>query len=113
MKKLAKIRGGLVGVLVVLVLGFVLYVQLTHVRDFGTVPLPNISASQDPAVIARDAYITHAIAHCSACHGNGESTNNHGASFSQVLMGICVTTADTDTAIRMEMMWRWKKCVGA
>lgn len=77
MKRLAKILGGLVGVLVVLVLGFVVYVQLTYSRDFGTVPLPNITASQDPAVIARGAYVTHAIAHCSACHGNGESTNKH------------------------------------
>lgn len=73
MKKLAKILGAVVGVIVVLVLGFVLYVQLTYAHDYGTVPLPTITASQDPAVIARGAYVTHAVAHCSACHGSGES----------------------------------------
>jgi mono/diheme cytochrome c family protein len=51
------------------------YVSLTYKRDFSAIPLPNIQASRDPAVIAQGAYVMNALAHCSACHGNGESTN--------------------------------------
>jgi mono/diheme cytochrome c family protein len=53
------------------------YVSFTYERDFSAVPMPNIKASQDPAVIAHGAYVANALAHCSACHGNGESTNKH------------------------------------
>jgi mono/diheme cytochrome c family protein len=51
------------------------YVSLTYKRDYSAIPLPDIKASQDPAVIAQGAYVANALAHCSACHGNGESTN--------------------------------------
>jgi hypothetical protein len=53
------------------------YVNLTYRRDFSSIPLPPIKASQDPAVIAQGAYVANALAHCSACHGNGESTNKY------------------------------------
>lgn len=75
MRKLLKFLGVAAGVVVVLVLGVYLYIQLTYQRDYASMPMPSITASKDPAVIARGAYVAHAIAHCSACHGNGESTN--------------------------------------
>jgi len=62
------------GVLVVAIVGFVIYVNATYARDFSATPKPALTASNDPAVIARGAYVTHAIAHCSSCHGNGEFT---------------------------------------
>jgi mono/diheme cytochrome c family protein len=66
---------GVLGVLALGLLGGFTYVNLTYRRDFSATPLPDIQASKDPAVIARGAYVANALAHCSACHGNGESTN--------------------------------------
>jgi hypothetical protein len=76
-KKILKALKYFAGVLVLLVAGFYAYVQATYKRDFSTTPLPAITAVKDPAVIERGQYITHSIAHCSACHGAGESTNKH------------------------------------
>src|SRR5262245_4198390 len=78
MKKTVR-RGALGGLAAVLLVttGAFAYVNLTYQRDFSAVPLPDVKASQDPEVIARGAYIANAVAHCSACHGNGESTNKH------------------------------------
>lgn len=69
MKKVAKILGMALGAVVVLVLGWVVWVQATYERDFSNTPLPSITASKDPAVIAQGEYLVHAVAHCSACHG--------------------------------------------
>jgi mono/diheme cytochrome c family protein len=78
MKRLVfRIALGIVGVLVLGAAGAYGYVSATYKRDFSSVPLPNIQASQDPAVIAQGAYIANAVAHCSACHGNPEFTNKH------------------------------------
>ncbi|MEZ0311010.1 MAG: cytochrome c, partial [Myxococcota bacterium] len=62
---------------VVAIIAFLGYLIATHRRDYSDVPLPKISASTDPAVIAHGAYVAHAIAHCSACHGNPEFANKH------------------------------------
>jgi len=75
MRKALRIVAGIVGLLVVLIIGFVVYVQLTHVRDFSSTPLPDLKASKEPAIIAQGAYVAHALAHCSACHGAGEFVN--------------------------------------
>jgi mono/diheme cytochrome c family protein len=77
MGKKKKIALGILGVLVVGIGGFVGYVNLTYKRDFSSTPTPAIKASTDPKVIADGAYVANAIAHCTACHGNGESTNKH------------------------------------
>jgi mono/diheme cytochrome c family protein len=69
MKKFLKVLGYVLGGLMVLVLGFYVYVQATYERDYSSVPLPNIVASKDPEVIAQGEYIVNAVAHCSACHG--------------------------------------------
>lgn len=77
MGKKKKIALGIVGALIVGIGGFVGYVQLTYKRDFSSTPLPAIKASTDPKVIADGAYLANAIAHCSACHGNGQYANKH------------------------------------
>lgn len=79
MKKTKFLRVGL-GVLATTMFaaaGAFAYVNLTYERDFSAIPLPDIKASQDPAVIAQGAYVANAVAHCSACHGNPDSTNKH------------------------------------
>lgn len=75
--KLKKIALGVIGVLVAGFGGCVAYVNLTCDRDFSSTPLPTIKASMDAKLIADGAYVAHAVAHCSACHGNGELTNKH------------------------------------
>ncbi len=74
-KRARRIALGVVGALLFSATSAFAYVHLTYQRDFSAIPLPNIKASQDPAVIARGAYVANAVAHCPACHGNGESTN--------------------------------------
>jgi cytochrome c553 len=63
------------GVLVLFIAGFYAYVQATYRRDFSATPLPAIAAVKDADVIKRGEYVVHSIAHCSACHGAGEFTN--------------------------------------
>jgi mono/diheme cytochrome c family protein len=73
-QKLRRAALVIVGALAVTAGGCVSYVQLTYKRDFSATPLPAIKAVSDPAVIERGAYVANAIAHCPACHGNGEFT---------------------------------------
>lgn len=73
-RRLRRMALGVVAAFVFTATSAFAYVNLTYQRDFGAVPMPNIKASQDPAVIARGEYVVNAVAHCSACHGNGEST---------------------------------------
>lgn len=61
----------------VLVGAFVVYVQLTWKRDFSATALPNIKASNDPAVIAQGEYLVHSVAHCSACHIPNDLAKKH------------------------------------
>lgn len=57
--------------------GWVLYVNLSYARDFSSTPRPEIRASTDAKVIADGEYLVHAVAHCTACHGNPEQTTKH------------------------------------
>jgi mono/diheme cytochrome c family protein len=75
-RKFRRIGIGILGVVVLGIGGCLGYAQLTYKRDFSATPLPAIKASTDPKVLEHGAYVTHAIAHCSACHGNGEFTRN-------------------------------------
>lgn len=74
-KTARRVALAVVGAVVLTAASAFAYVNVTYKRDFSAVPLPDIKASQDPAVIAHGAYVANALAHCSACHGNGESTN--------------------------------------
>jgi mono/diheme cytochrome c family protein len=63
--------GAVAGLLAVGVLGLVGYVQMNWDRTFDG-PMPDIKASEDPAVIDRGRYIVFAGAHCGTCHGDSE-----------------------------------------
>jgi mono/diheme cytochrome c family protein len=73
-RKILHAVGIFFGVLLVGIVGFVIYVNATCERDFSSTPVPALVASKDPEIIKRGAYVTHSVAHCSACHGNGEFT---------------------------------------
>src|SRR5687767_12461545 len=66
--------GIVLGVIVLAIVGFIVWVNATWERDFSSTPKPALQASKDPEVIKRGQYVAHSIAHCSACHGNGEFT---------------------------------------
>ncbi len=57
--------------IVVILLGFVLFIQLSWTRKYDA-PYPDIKASADSAVIARGRYLAYSIAHCASCHGPGD-----------------------------------------
>ena len=69
LKKIFKVVGIVLGAGLLLVVSFVVWKLASYERDFTGVRLPNIHASQDPAVIAQGEYLVHSVAHCSACHG--------------------------------------------
>jgi mono/diheme cytochrome c family protein len=73
MRKLIKWIGILLG-LVILVAGAALgWVLATWDADYSAMPKPAITASADPAVVARGDYLFNAVAHCSICHGGPRS----------------------------------------
>lgn len=76
-KTVRRILLGGLGAMILATTSAFAYVNLTYKRDHSTTPQPNIKASQDAAIIAQGAYVANALAHCSACHGNGASTNQH------------------------------------
>lgn len=54
-------------VLVVIIVGLIIYVNVSWDKEFDT-PLPEITASNDPSVIARGKYLAYGPAHCATCH---------------------------------------------
>lgn len=72
MKKAAKILGGVIGVVVLAVVGLLVWINTNYDHDYSDVALPEIKASDDPAVIAQGEYLVHTVGHCSACHGPAE-----------------------------------------
>lgn len=62
-----KLAAGGVGLVATALVGLVGYVWTADPRF--DVPLPAITASSDPAVVARGEYLVYAVAHCSDCHG--------------------------------------------
>jgi hypothetical protein len=67
-KKLLKILGVLVGVSVATVAAVVATCALRWPPSFPDAPMPAITASDDPAVVERGAYLFDSVAHCGACH---------------------------------------------
>ena len=68
MKRVLKGLGILLGVLVLVAVGFVVHLNLTYDKDYSATPEPPIKASSDPEIIKRGEYVVHAVAHCSICH---------------------------------------------
>ncbi|MCB9251709.1 MAG: c-type cytochrome [Flavobacteriales bacterium] len=63
MKLILKILAGIV----ILVLGFVIFVLVTYDKKFDA-PYPELTASTDSSVIARGKYLAYGPAHCGTCH---------------------------------------------
>lgn len=64
---LKKIIFGIIGLLVLVIVGVVAYVQLNWNKTYD-IPYPNLQVSTDPEVIERGKYLVHGPAHCSNCH---------------------------------------------
>ena len=67
MELLIKILKWVGGGLLVLIIVFVTFVNLSSPKYFDA-PYPNITASQDSALIARGKYLAFGPAHCATCH---------------------------------------------
>lgn len=68
MKKWLKRIGIVVAILVALVIGVLVYYSAIYPPTYPETPKPEITASQDPEVIARGEYLFKAVAHCNICH---------------------------------------------
>ena len=68
MKTLLKVLGVLVGVVLATIAALVTTCALRWPPTFPDTPMPAITASDDPAVVARGDYLFNAVAHCTACH---------------------------------------------
>ncbi|WP_194775265.1 cytochrome c [Pararhodonellum marinum] len=64
---LKKIIFGILILLLVVIGGFVVYVQLNWNKTYD-IPNPDLQVSTDPEVIERGKYLVHGPAHCSNCH---------------------------------------------
>ncbi|MDX9905123.1 MAG: c-type cytochrome [Bacteroidales bacterium] len=67
MKKLLKIFLWFVLVIVIIIVIAVGYIQLSWNKTFDA-PYPDITASNDPAMIERGKYLAYGWSHCAACH---------------------------------------------
>ena len=67
MRLLWRIAKWVGGVLLVAIAGLALYVSVSWNRSWN-VPMPDVKASSDPAVIARGEYLATGPAHCVECH---------------------------------------------
>ena len=72
LKRLLQVLLVLVGLVVVAAAVFSVYVMLTWNRTYDA-PLPAVTISTDPAVLARGEYLTYGPAHCVECHGGADS----------------------------------------
>ncbi len=67
MKRFMRILKRIGIVLIVIIVGFVLFVYARADRKYKA-PYPEIKASPDSAMIARGEYLIYGPAHCAACH---------------------------------------------
>ncbi|MBN2175320.1 MAG: cytochrome c [Bacteroidales bacterium] len=67
MKTLKKVLLIILGILVIVVAGFYIYVQLSWDKEFDS-PYPDITATYDSVMIARGKYLAYGPAHCAECH---------------------------------------------
>lgn len=87
LRKTLKVFGVIVAVLVVFAGLASVYVMATWNRDYSDTPLPAITASADPEVIARGEYLVHNVAHCSVCHGASDRKPGEAIDWSEPLAG--------------------------
>ncbi len=68
MRTLLRIFGVLVVLVLMAIAGAYIFIQSNWQKDYGSVLRPDISASADPAVIARGEYVVRHVAYCAECH---------------------------------------------
>jgi hypothetical protein len=68
MKKVLKILGVFVGICLATVAAIVITCAVKWPPSFPDTPMPDITATDDPAVIARGEYLFNSVAHCQSCH---------------------------------------------
>lgn len=85
--RIIKILGGLFGLGAVGGGGFVGYYTASWPPSFPDTALPEISASDDPEVVARGDYLVNSVAHCGACHSPVEEFTSLGAGEKPSLKG--------------------------
>jgi mono/diheme cytochrome c family protein len=73
LRKVVKVVLGLCALVILAVASCVGYFAAKWPPSFPGMPLPSITASTDPAVIARGRYLADAVAHCGACHSPMET----------------------------------------
>ena len=62
-----KILLSVLAFLTIVLLGLVIYINLSWNRDFDA-PFPEINSTNDSAMIARGKYLVYGPAHCAYCH---------------------------------------------
>ena len=67
MKKMIKILKWFGIILLLIVVGFILFVQFNSDKKWDA-PYPEIVASKDSTIIARGKYLVYGPAHCGTCH---------------------------------------------
>ncbi|MBK8058467.1 MAG: c-type cytochrome [Gemmatimonadetes bacterium] len=67
-RKIVKVLGAFLLLVVAAALSGFAYVQATWDRDFSAVPMPAIVASRDSGTVARGEYLVRTVAHCAECH---------------------------------------------
>lgn len=71
-----KILFGLLGFLIILILGFVLFVYSTYDKNYNKeYPVSDIKVEADSALIARGRYLALGPAHCTDCHSPIKDTD--------------------------------------
>jgi len=87
MRRALRWTGITLAVLVTLLVAAAGWVQATYSVDYPDTPLPSITASDSPEVIARGEYLVNAVAHCSTCHSPPEQMESHALDFRSPLEG--------------------------
>ncbi len=77
MRKALRIVAMAFGALAIVILGCAVYFTVSPLPRYADVPLPDIHAVDDPAVIARGRYVAHAISHCPHCHAPAAEITRH------------------------------------
>ncbi len=85
--RLMKGIGILLLLVAVLIGGYAAYISMTWNKDYSAVEKPALTASTDPAIIARGEYLVHSVAHCSVCHVPYEVTEKRAPGEHPIMSG--------------------------
>jgi mono/diheme cytochrome c family protein len=68
LKKVLIVVGALIGVAALVIVGFIVFINMTWQVDYSDTPYPKLGALDDPEKIARGKYLVEAVSHCARCH---------------------------------------------